>query len=217
MKTLKANATKTTKKPIIQRLRTLNVKHIALDLDDTICPFFPPFKEYLERKNKTKTNAKINCSEYNFSKIFKINDLESKVLVSNFYDSPEFNQISPYIEAVKAIEILRKEGYKLSIVTGRQNYAETQTKQFIESFIPNTFEDVHLTNSFSLEGEELSKYEICKSINADILIDDNIRYCEECSSKNITALVYGEYPWNKNSVHERLSANWEMCYHNKNP
>lgn len=51
-----------------------------------------------------------------------------------------------------------------------------------------------------LQGTSRKKSEICKSIGAHVLIDDNPSYAVECASAGINVLLYdwqSGYPWSK--------------------
>jgi hypothetical protein len=64
------------------------------------------------------------------------------------------------------------------------------------------FEEVHFGNHFALEGVARPKSEICRSIGARVLIDDNPRYAAECAEAGIHVLLFdwnNAYPWSKTS------------------
>jgi hypothetical protein len=59
---------------------------------------------------------------------------------------------------------------------------------------------VYFGNHFALEGASRSKSEICASIGAQVLIDDNVGYALDCAAAGISVLLYdweGGYPWSK--------------------
>jgi hypothetical protein len=59
---------------------------------------------------------------------------------------------------------------------------------------------VYFGNHFALEGASRKKSEICASIGAHVLIDDNVGYALDCASNGIDVLLFdwqGSYPWSK--------------------
>ncbi len=63
-----------------------------------------------------------------------------------------------------------------------------------------SLQDVYFGNHWSLEGVSRKKSDICKSIGAGVLIDDNPTYAMECAQAGIHVLLYdwnNAYPWSK--------------------
>ncbi len=59
---------------------------------------------------------------------------------------------------------------------------------------------VYFGNHFALEGASRKKSEICASVGAQVLIDDNVGYALECAHRGISVLLFdweGGYPWSK--------------------
>jgi uncharacterized HAD superfamily protein len=170
-------------------------RHIALDLDEVLCPFATYLHKHYS-KTRRKTCPTKALTNYNFAKHYGITDYESKILVSSFYDSLECEEIRPIEGSQEAIKVLH-ENHRLSIVTGRQHYAADVTTNFIDKYFPGMFSEIVFTNSFSLDGPETSKQNACKDINAALLIDDNLNTCIDCINEGIEAYVFGDYEWNK--------------------
>jgi hypothetical protein len=55
-------------------------------------------------------------------------------------------------------------------------------------------------NHWALEGMSRKKSDICKSVGAHVLIDDNVGYALDCAASGIRVLLYdweGSYRWSK--------------------
>ena len=52
----------------------------------------------------------------------------------------------------------------------------------------------------------MSKSDMCKSIGAELLIDDNLHYANDCATSGINAILFGKYAWNKyeDDLHENI-------------
>nr|XP_016509866.1 PREDICTED: uncharacterized protein LOC107827283 isoform X2 [Nicotiana tabacum] len=88
----------------------------------------------------------------------------------------------------------------LSIVTSRQNAIKDHTIEWIERHYPGLFQDMHFGNHFALNGQSIAKSDICRSLGANVLIDDNPRYAIECAEAGIKVLLFdyeNSYPWSK--------------------
>lgn len=88
------------------------------------------------------------------------------------------------------------------VVTSRQHVIRQPTLQWLDTYFPGTFVDVHFGNHYALSGPSMSKSEICKQVGAQVLIDDNPRYALECAQAGIQVLLFdwdGSYAWSKTS------------------
>jgi len=190
----------------------LPVIHIAIDLDEVISPFLPHLTSYYI-KNYKNNNMNLyskyisNSDMYNYSKIFNISPLESKYLVKKFYSSQEAKKIRPYYNAERAILHFKRKNYKISIITGRQNYNECKqlTHAFVGKYFGSVIDNVYFTNSFSLDGPSVKKLDVCSSINANVLIDDCISNFDQniLNDNNILTVQYLHNP-----IH-----NWSCPYY----
>lgn len=79
------------------------------------------------------------------------------------------------------------------------------------------FDEIHFGNHFALDGGSRPKSEICRSLNAKVLIDDNPSYAIECAEAGIRVLLFdyeNSYPWSKTEFAEKHPLvhkveNWE--------
>lgn len=166
------------------------MNRIAIDIDEVLTPFLKPMAKY---HNKTIRKPKYN---YVYRQIFDIDESDSQKMVQEFYKSQEFSQLTPMKDAQKAMYKLRKNAHKMYIVTGRQDIVREETELWIDTFFPNIFDDVILTNSYT--PHEVKKSAICRALNIGLIIDDNKNICDECIEAGTDALNFvGEdvYPW----------------------
>jgi len=54
------------------------------------------------------------------------------------------------------------------------------------------------------QGKKMSKPEMCKLLNAVLLIDDQHDYARQCSENGIKSILFGAYPWNSQPHHKIL-------------
>lgn len=137
---------------------------------------------------------------YDFAKVWQCCQDESNRKVHEFFESHHFAAGIEVIPGAFDSLLRLKESCDLVVVTSRQHVIQEQTLEWIDRHFPGIFSDVHFGNHFALEGESRPKSEICKSIGAEVLIDDNPRYALECAKAGIQVLLYDwnlAYPWSK--------------------
>ncbi|KAL0344974.1 UNVERIFIED_CONTAM: hypothetical protein Sradi_4328700 [Sesamum radiatum] len=122
------------------------------------------------------------------------------IRVHEFFKTSYFKKgIYPIPGAQKALQNLSK-FCNSSIVTSRQNAIKDHTVEWIEKHYPGLFQEIHFGNHFALDGQSRPKSDICMSLGAKVLIDDNPRYAIECAEVGIKVLLFNyenSYPWCK--------------------
>lgn len=118
-----------------------------------------------------------------------------------FFKSDFFQNIQVVRGAVEGIGKLRNMGYELVIVTSRQLVIEQDTRKWISKhFGEDSFKDIAFGNHWGLQGQKITKTELCQQLGASMLIDDSLSYTTEVASAGIKALLFdldSTYGWNK--------------------
>lgn len=183
----------------IQALPPQKLLRVAVDVDEVLGSFLSSLNTFIAEQHFLKHNI----SEYNvydFMKIWRCSQAEANDLVHAFFESEHFKDgILPIPGAHESLLQLA-EFCHLVVVTSRQHVIKNQTLDWIERHYSGIFSDVYFGNHFALEGEARPKSEICRSIGAQVLIDDNPRYAVECAQHDIEVLLFdynNSYPWSK--------------------
>ena len=137
---------------------------------------------------------------YEFAKIWNCTQEESNHIVHEFFKSKHFKEGIPTIPGASDSLTRLRESCDLVVVTSRQHIIQEATLEWIDKHYPGIFQEVYFGNHFALEGVSRKKSDICKSIGATILIDDNPGYARECAEAGINVLLYDwdhAYPWSK--------------------
>jgi hypothetical protein len=152
---------------------------------------------------KTKYGMEYDVADYwiyEFAKIWDCSQDRSNHIVHEFFKSPHFNDGIPVIPGASDA-LARLGGWcDLVVVTSRQHVIQDATLDWIDRHYPGTFQEVYFGNHFALEGTSRKKSDICASIGAHVLIDDNVGYALDCAHNGIQVLLYdweGSYPWSK--------------------
>jgi 5'(3')-deoxyribonucleotidase len=167
-------------------------KKVAIDVDEVLVNLLKPMAKW--KRYSLPTNRKYN---YLYREIFNVTEEESQEILRGFYSSNEFIDLKPILGSQYAMCSLKKQCKKMYIVTGRQEIVREKTELWLDTFFPGIFDDVILTNSFT--ENEIKKVDICRALNIDYIIDDNIQICKECIDSGMNATNFiGDvdiYPW----------------------
>ncbi|XP_051150701.1 uncharacterized protein LOC127265071 isoform X2 [Andrographis paniculata] len=165
---------------------------VAVDVDEVLGNFVSALNQFIA----ARYSLKCSVSEYHVYEFFKIWNCSRDE------------------GAQMALQRL-SEIYNLCIVTSRQNAIKDHTIEWIEKHYPGLFQEIHFGNHFALDGQSRRKSDMCKSLGAKILIDDNPRYATECAEAGIKVLLFdyeNSYPWCKVDTKHPLVTkvyNWE--------
>ncbi|XP_016476559.1 uncharacterized protein LOC107798113 [Nicotiana tabacum] len=172
---------------------------VAVDVDEVLGNFVSALNEFIA----DRYSSYYSVSEYHvyeFFKIWKCSRDEADIRVHEFFKTSYFKTgIHPIPGARQALQKMSR-FCNLSIVTSRQNAIKAHTIEWIERHYPGLFQDMHFGNHFALNGQSIAKSDICRSLGANVLIDDNPRYAIECAEAGIKVLLFdyeNSYPWSK--------------------
>jgi 5'(3')-deoxyribonucleotidase len=171
---------------------------IAIDIDETISPFIPIFVEYLNDKDGTNLSSSTFFS-YKFDEVLGCSYDDCKVKVVSFFDSNYISKIHPFQGAYETLCRLKLD-FELHVVTARSNNYSELTTNWIHKHFPNVFDHIHFCNHYSDTEISRNKSEICKAINAILLVDDNLEYALDCVENGIHAILFGNYAWNQSKL-----------------
>ncbi|CAA3005079.1 uncharacterized protein LOC111404026 isoform X1 [Olea europaea subsp. europaea] len=193
---------------------------IAVDVDEVLGNFVSALNQFIaDRYSLNHSVAEYHV--YEFFKIWNCSRDEADIRVHEFFKTSYFKKgIHPIPGAQKALQKLSK-FCNLSVVTSRQNAIKEHTIEWIERYYPGLFKEIQFGNHFALDGKSRRKSDICKSLGAKVLIDDNPRYAIECAEVGIKVLLFdyeNSYPWSKmESVNRHPLVtkvhNWEEVEH----
>ncbi|KAL2503318.1 uncharacterized protein Fot_37166 [Forsythia ovata] len=189
---------------------------VAVDVDEVLGNFISALNQFIA--DRYSLNHSISeYHVYEFFKIWNCSRDEADIRVHEFFETSYFKKgIHPIPGALKALQNL-SELCNLSVVTSRQNAIKQDTIAWIEKHYPGVFQEIQFGNHFALDGHARPKSEICKSLGAKVLIDDNPRYAIECADAGIRVLLFdyeNSYPWcktesvNQHPLVTRVN-NWE--------
>lgn len=172
---------------------------VAVDVDEVLGNFLSALNRFIADRYSSNHSVS-EYHVYEFFRIWNCSRDEAAIRVHEFFKTPYFKKgIHPIPGAQQVLHNLSR-FCNLSVVTSRQNVIKDHTIDWIEKHYPGLFHEIHFGNHFALDGQSKSKSEICRTLGAKILIDDNPRYANECAEAGIRSLLFDyedSYPWSK--------------------
>ncbi len=169
---------------------------LAIDIDDTLVT-----SEAALRANHNQKFPQVSVLGSFYTQDFtranaSTADIEAEV--QRFFDSDEFYDLHPFKGAATAIDHLAAH-YKLVLITARPQYTQARTMQWVDQHFPGSFASTRFVGTDEHQKTDLQqgKQEALRELGVTILIDDNLRHCEEAAAEGIQALLFGEYGWNR--------------------
>ncbi|KAF8097048.1 hypothetical protein N665_0296s0030 [Sinapis alba] len=189
---------------------------VAVDIDEVLGNFVSALNKFIADRYLSNHSVS-EYHVYEFFRIWNCSRNEADIRVHEFFKTSYFKKgIHPLPGAHKTLHKLSRY-CELSVVTSRQNAIKDHTLEWLDMHFPGLFKQIHFGNHFALHGESKPKSEICRSFGAEILIDDNPRYAEECANIGMKVLLFdydNSYPWSKTESVDRHPLvtrvhNWE--------
>jgi len=173
----------------------MNKPVIAVDVDEVL---FPNVKVLLPYFNKVSgTNIKAEQMKSYFIEDLTGESTESVIKkIENHVTGSDYDDNETVEKAIESIKLLKR-NYDLIIVTSRQVFWRGYTEKFVQKHFPGVFKDLHYTHTLENPDSTRPKFEICKEIGAEYLIDDHLSNVITCAENGINAILFGDYPWNQ--------------------
>lgn len=168
--------------------------HIAVDIDGVLADLIPALLQYHNDQYGSNFIPE-QVTDYRLTTMWGGTLEEEITKVYAFYLSDRFPHIQPVPGAVDGIRRLKKD-HQLSVITSRPEHIIDLTEQWLTRYFPEAFGDVHHTSQYSIHGGSQKKHDICRELNIDFLVEDNLEYALEAAKQGVSVIVL-DYPWNQ--------------------
>ncbi len=175
---------------------------IGLDFDDVIAHLFEQLLEFYNSK-KGKNHTLDELIEYDLWVNWNIPKEEAMELINEFHERQEVETTKPIENAIESIFKILHNGDKLWIITARHPRFKHKVEDFIEHHFRGKRIEVITTRDFKPE-QHLKKFQICKELDIEIMIEDSGKNALECAKAGIKVILF-DNPWNKNFEHENIT------------
>lgn len=179
----------------------MNKKTIAFDIDDVLAANAEGFAEFSNKR--WGTHLKPDDYSEHWSEMWNIDHKEMTKRRNVIIKEKLFTSYTFFDDAKDVLKELKKT-YKLVIVSSRSNEIHKETLDWIESGFKDIFSEIHFAKIWDdpkmheLKKLKMTKTEICQEIGADYLVDDQPKHCIAAAEAGITAVLFGNYGWNRN-------------------
>lgn len=172
--------------------------NIGVDLDEVVGDTMSAVIAFHNEKYGT-TLKKKDFLSYRFWEIWGGTREDAIRKMYDFFETDHFKNINPAVGSLLALELLKKSGHKIFLITGRQTHIIKKTEEWIEKNFPEIFDELHFANSYSLTDAPRKKSDLCKSLGITLLIEDDMDHVRECSKAGLTTLLFNQ-PWNQGDL-----------------
>lgn len=161
---------------------------------------------------------KPDCHDgYSISEMFKCSKRKEFIFGLKYF--PYYCKCYPPRDgAVEAIQQLKSDGHTLFEITARKfvtmkNPIGSYSKKMFEDWLVNnnlSFENIYYCSEINTAEE---KYEACKKVSVDLMIDDRPEVVLYLAEKGIKVLMF-DAPYNQKVVHENVFRvfSWKEIY-----
>ncbi|HYF97093.1 MAG TPA: hypothetical protein VD947_03590 [Patescibacteria group bacterium] len=172
---------------------------IAVDIDDVLALSVEKFIEW--SNDRFGTDIKVDGYTEDWSELWGISQSETTDRVNQMYREGIPAQYSKIDDAVEVLNKL-KDRHELIIATARRNAEHMLTRDWVKKHYPAVFKDVHFAgiwDEITEHSPKKTKARLCRQLGVDYLIDDQVKHCIGASRVGVQALLFGDYPWNRNA------------------
>lgn len=174
---------------------------IAFDCDDVLVSIGALLVQHYNMLHATNVRPEDFYSK-DYKNVWKADPETAVRDVMQYLFTDDYMDLAPMAGAKETLAELSKQ-YRLFIVTGRPDATRRVTERWLESHLPNVFEEVIFTNFFKLSDSKdqlRSKADVCKELGATYLVDDHVHHIHTVSEQGITGLLFGDLPWEQPDI-----------------
>lgn len=175
----------------------MSKKTIAIDIDDVLAANAEGFVEFSNQKWGTR----LHPDDYNdhWAKLWDVDNNTALERADMLANKGFFGKLQHFDEATYVLKKL-KTRYRLIIVTARRISAEQDTREWIDRYFPDIFEEIHFAgiwDEMTAHAHQTGKGGFVKNLDADYLIDDQTKHCISAAELGVQSILYGNYTWNQ--------------------
>lgn len=173
------------------------MKTIAVDIDDVLAFSAEGFVEF--SNERWGTHLKVTDYHEHWAAMWQVSIEEVQKRTHEWYNESLVRTYAPKDRAKEVLTELVKH-YKLVVATARAIDLQKDTIDWVNSHYEGIFSEIHhagIWDSITMAGYQATKTELCKKINADYLVDDQLKHCLAANEAGIKTILFGDYTWNK--------------------
>jgi uncharacterized HAD superfamily protein len=172
---------------------------IGIDVDDVLSRSVEGFAAYSD--TRWGVGHEVGKYDENWALFWGISLEEAQKRADEIHDKGVFGTYQPFEHALPVLRQLSATK-DLIVITSRRSSAKPVTSTWLEAHFPGLFQGIHYAGIWDSSAHthhklQQTKADICRELGVDYLIDDQLKHCIAAAEAGITALLFGDYSWNK--------------------
>lgn len=184
----------------------MNKLKIGVDVDEVLTKFADTFLIFYNKTYGTNFK-KEQIKTYCFYDDFGVSKAQDSKAITAFGKTKEYIDM-PLVEGcIDGILELKKKN-DLYIITGRPLERRQIVENLINQNFHGCFKDLKFTDFNAEKGHAVPKYQFCKELGIELMIEDIAKSAIEISKECDIPVIVPKYPWN-----ERADFSGTKCIH----
>lgn len=172
---------------------------IAIDVDDVLAENAAGFVRFSNEQWGTRLT--VEDYDEHWADMWQVDTDEVEKRAQAFHGSSAMRGYGHVGGAHEALRLLA-DGHRLVVATSRRLQMQDDTLAWINEHFPGIFssEEVYFAgiwDDIDSQSHLKTKADLVNQINADILIDDQLKHCLSVAESGRQAILFGDYSWNQ--------------------
>ena len=175
---------------------------IAVDVDDVLAENAAGIVAFSNQR--WGTNLTVDDYDEHWAKMWQVDNAEVERRTAEIVST---SLSAGYGHIGGALEVLERlaQHHHLMIATSRCLQVKGDTIAWIDEHFPGIFASTAvyfsgIWHELTNDSHRATKAELMTQINADVLIDDQLKHCQAVAAHGRNALLFGDYAWNQAAV-----------------
>lgn len=172
---------------------------IAVDVDDVLAENAAGIVAFSNQR--WGTNLTVDDYDEHWAKMWQVDNAEVERRTAEIVST---SLSAGYEHIGGALEVLERlaQHHHLMIATSRCLQVKGDTIAWIDEHFPGIFASTAvyfsgIWDELTNDSHRATKAELMTQINADVLIDDQLKHCQAVAAHGRNALLFGDYAWNQ--------------------
>lgn len=181
---------------------------LAVDIDNVLAGFNEAFVEYANKN--WHSNITLDDITEDWAKLFSIDVAEWQRRAEElFSDGSQIYRNLPRISGVEKELAKIGQHFDIIAITSRSRKTKAATHDWLDTNLPGIISEVHFSGIYDrfengVDSHMQTKGDICKALGIDFFIDDEPKHCLASADRNISTIIFGEYPTNRHFSDPRI-------------
>lgn len=161
---------------------------LVSDIDEVLANLYASLNNFYNKIYKTNFKPR-DYVHYDLEKVWGGDKKRAIKIVTEFYNSPDFNDMELTRFSQEAIKYL-SERYNIIVITSRPEFMRRKTEEWMYKHYPD-IKEIFFTECYDKKSTEMSKLNICLRKNAKFIVDDHPLIIQECAEHGLVSFLFG--------------------------